>query len=380
MQPLVSSPAKIHNSARPSHNQSSKPNPLNARTKNERESASPPRPPLSVRRKLLFSVVTVLLVFAVLEGALRLIGFRAETNVERMQFTFPIDDYNNNSPEPFLQRDKDLFWKPRPNVLGHNSQGCYGPEFAAEKPEGVFRIVCLGDSCTHFGPMSYPDILRAVLEKQAPGKFEVINAGVIGYTSFQGLTLLDAKVLGWSPDLVTVYFGWNDHWLARGLEDKHQKEAAPSGAVNALEGLRLFQLARMLKSGAKSERIDKMRVEPADYKDNLSRIHRRCGDQGAKVWFFTAPHALDIGIPPYLLSSGEISDPDKLIPLHQQYNSIVRNVAKTQQAKVIDLEAEMDQMDKNSLFIEDHIHLSQQGRMYLAQRLFQSLQQSGHLE
>ncbi len=329
---------------------------------------------------MIFSLLTVLLFFFALESALRLIGFKADMNVERMEFTFPIDDYNNNSPQPFLERDNVLFWKPRPGVLGHNSHGCYGPEFSTAKPAGVYRIVCLGDSCTHFGPDSYPDILRAVLEKQAPGKFEVINAGVIGYTSHQGLQLLNSKLLQWSPDLVTVYFGWNDHWLAVGLEDKQQAAGEPSWIINSLDSLRLFQLARMLKKGTQADRIAKMRVEPEDYQSNLSRIHAICQAQDVQVWYLTAPHALDIGIPPYLLTSGEILDPDGLIPLHQEYNTVVRSVAKRQQADLIDLESEMDQMDKRTLFVDDHIHLSQQGRLYVAQRIMQTLRQRGILD
>jgi lysophospholipase L1-like esterase len=217
------------------------------------------------------------------------------------------------------------------------------------------------------------------LEKQAPGQFEVINAGVIGYTSHQGLRLLKSKVLHWPPNLVTVYFGWNDHWLALGLEDKQQTAGEPSGIVNSLDSLRLFQLARMLRKGTKADRIAKLRVEPEDYQSNLSRIQELCSAQDVQTWYLTAPHALDIGIPPYLLTSGEILDPDGLIPLHQKYNTIVRAVAKQQKADLVDLESEMDQMDKPTLFVDDHIHLSQRGRLYVAQRIVQTLQQRGIL-
>ena len=41
---------------------------------------------------------------------------------------------------------------------------------------------------------------------------------------------------------------------------------------------------------------------------------------------------------------------------------------------------EMDGMNKSALFIEDHIHLSQQGRLYAAQRIAQTMQQRGILE
>ena len=341
-----------------------------------KDDSAPKGKRLTLRRKLAFSVITVVVFFVGLEAALRLIGFRTDTSVERMEFTFPIDDYNQNSPQPFLQRDEVLFWRPRAGVLGHNAHGFYGPEFSTEKPAGVYRIVCLGDSCTHFGPHSYPDILRAILDKNAPGKFEVISAGVIGYTSYQGKTLLESQVVDWSPDLVTVYFGWNDHWLARGVEDKNQTAPATSDVVNALDSLRLFQLVRMLRS-SDADRIAKMRVEVEDYRDNLNKIAETCRTSGIETWYLTAPHALDLGIPPYLLTSGEILDPAGLIPLHQSYNDVVRDVSQKRQATLLDFDAEMNQMDKYSLFIDDHIHLSQQGRLYVAQRLYQTLQERG---
>ena len=195
------------------------------------------------------SAITVVGLFVALECLLRVIGFGRPVLVERMVFTFPIDEYNQNSPEPFLQRDAELFWKPKANVVGHNSLGFYGPEFSEAKDPSVFRIVCLGDSCTHFGPISYPDMLRAVLDAQAPGRFEVINAGVIGYTSYQGMKLLDTRVMEWSPDLVIVYFGWNDHWLARGVADNQQSAEQPSGLIRLLADTRVFQLASLAETG-----------------------------------------------------------------------------------------------------------------------------------
>ena len=352
--------------------------PRDKHVSNETPPEKPPRR-ISLRRKVLFSLITVVLFFATAEILLRLGGLQLDQRVEKMQFTFPIDDYNSNQPQPFLKRDPQLFWKPTPNVLDHNSQGFYGPEFSIEKPAGKFRIVCLGDSCTHFGPETYPDMLRAILEKKAPGKFEVINAGVIGYTSFQGRRLWETKVSDWSPDLVTVYFGWNDHWLSIGLEDKEQIASEPSTAMRWLGSSRVFQFARWLKSGT-GTRSSRMRVELPDYKDNLTTIQSQCKSKAVKTIFLTAPHAFNLGIPPYLLTSGEIANPDDLIPLHNQYNAAVREVAKATQSTLLDTAQEMESMNKQELFIEDHIHLSESGRAYVANRLMETLEQQGILK
>ena len=334
---------------------------------------------LGFSKKMLFGFVATVLFFGIIEGALRLVGFQADARVERMEFSFPVDDYNKSAPQRYLERDEQLFWKPIPGALGHNSKGFYGPEFQIAKPDGVFRIVCLGDSCTHFGPISYPDILRGLLERLAPGEFEVINASCIGYTSFQGRTLLEKQVLDWSPNLITVYFGWNDHWLARGLEDRKQQASQLGDEAMMLDSLRMIQLLRMIKS-KRTTHEEIMRVPLTEYEKNLMAMSEQSSAKGADTWFITAPHALDLGIPPYLVSSGEVSSLDGLIPMHQAYNQTVRDVAKQQHAGLIDLERETDTMNKLGLFIEDHIHLSENGKILVANRLIEMLRSRGILK
>ncbi|MDV6033121.1 MAG: hypothetical protein F9B45_24145 [Phycisphaera sp. RhM] len=350
-----------------------------SKSKSSPSQAPPPRPNLSVRRKVILSIVVVASFFLVAEGMLRVAGYRVPLGVERMEFTFPIDDYNTNSPQPFLARDDTLFWRPRPGALGHNSMGFYGPEFSADKPDGVFRVVCLGDSCTHFGPITYPDMLRGYLDKVAPGQFEVINAGVIGYTSFQGKRLLETEAIRWDPDLVTVYFGWNDHWLARGFQDKDQ-QSGESTVADGLGNARIFQLIRSFVKRPPSTADSGMRVEPEDYRANLREISAICEANGIRCWYLTAPHAFDIGVPPYLIESGEAKNLEDLLEIHRNYNQIVRDVADARGDTLIDLEKEIDPMNKLELFIDDHIHLSQQGRLLVAKRLAEELRASAILQ
>jgi len=195
---------------------------------------------------------------------------------------------------------------------------------------------------------------------------------VIGYTSFQGRRLLETEVLKWSPDIVTVYFGWNDHWLARGRQDKDQN-AEYSTAWDPLQNLRILQLIRALVQQEQESPNNIRRVEINDYETNLSSIRKQCEDRGIEVWYFTAPHAFDLGIPPYLVESGEINDASSLIPMHQEYNSKVRKVANHQSSRIIDLAAEMNEMNKSALFLDDHIHLSTTGRFYVARRMIETL-------
>ena len=332
----------------------------------------------SAGNQLLYSGLTALVVFGAVEGAFRIAGYNRPATVESMAFTFPIDDYNRDAPVPFLQRDDVLFWKPRPLVLGHNSRGVFGPEFKDAKDPRQFRIVALGDSCTHFGPDPYPQRLQAMLDTERPGRFDVINAGVIGYSSFQGLTRLKHEVSGWGPDLVTVYFGWNDHWLARGYPDREQ--LAARGVLDrlrrALDRLRFYQwLESVFARRPSLQTAVQYRVSLTDYADNLREMKRAADGMGARLWLITAPHALDLGIPPYLATSGEVADMAGLIALHGRYNDQVRAVARETGATLVDLDRLIGSMDKTGLFIDDHIHLSDTGKTLAAQTLLAAMKE-----
>lgn len=77
-------------------------------------------------------------------------------------------------------------------------------------------IVCLGDSVTGVyyhtgGRRSYPELLEETLHKTfRASKVRVINAGVSGNRTSDGLARLRNDVLQFKPDLVVVKFGLND--------------------------------------------------------------------------------------------------------------------------------------------------------------------------
>ncbi len=114
-----------------------------------------------------------------------------------------------------LAADNDLFWTPATSAEGSNVI-FRGIKYPINKSRGIYRIVCLGDSTTwgqgiEDAADTYPMLLEKLLNNQnEKEKFEVINAGVPGYTSFQGLLFLKKYILSLSPDLVTVRFCAND--------------------------------------------------------------------------------------------------------------------------------------------------------------------------
>jgi lysophospholipase L1-like esterase len=78
------------------------------------------------------------------------------------------------------------------------------------------KIVCLGDSVTGIyyhtgGRRAYPEMLPLALQKVFPeAAVAVINAGISGNSTRDGLRRLDKDVLAHKPNLVTVMFGLND--------------------------------------------------------------------------------------------------------------------------------------------------------------------------
>ena len=83
-------------------------------------------------------------------------------------------------------------------------------------------IVCFGDSITagYAVRRGFPSFWLESLRQRFPdSKIEMINSGISGDTSQDGLGRLDWAVLSYEPDLVTINFGINDCVLGLSLEE-----------------------------------------------------------------------------------------------------------------------------------------------------------------
>ncbi|OPY49956.1 MAG: multifunctional acyl-CoA thioesterase I and protease I and lysophospholipase L1 [Methanosaeta sp. PtaU1.Bin060] len=83
-------------------------------------------------------------------------------------------------------------------------------------------IVVFGDSITagYAVRRGFPSFWKEMLERRYPdARIELINSGISGETSMEGLARLDWSVLSYEPDLVTINFGINDCVLGLGLEE-----------------------------------------------------------------------------------------------------------------------------------------------------------------
>jgi acyl-CoA thioesterase-1 len=92
---------------------------------------------------------------------------------------------------------------------------------AVAAESGVVRIVCLGDSVTKAvrEGVRPEETFCAVLEqrlKAAGQDVTVVNAGIGGHTTKDGLQRFDKDVLSQQPDYVVIMFGLNDSWIDAG--------------------------------------------------------------------------------------------------------------------------------------------------------------------
>jgi lysophospholipase L1-like esterase len=94
-----------------------------------------------------------------------------------------------------------------------NSRGFRTAEFGVPKPEGTFRILCIGASTTFQGltnETTYPALLGARLRTAFPGRhLEVLDLGISGTRSDYWNVRMD-NLLALEPDLVVQYNGIND--------------------------------------------------------------------------------------------------------------------------------------------------------------------------
>ena len=123
----------------------------------------------------------------------------------------------------FREPDPVLLWRPAPRAP-YNAHRLKGPEPAEPKPPDVFRVLACGDSNTD-GPDAggWTERLQdALAARRGAGdpRIEVLNAGVVGYSSHQGLKRFEAHAARYEPDVVLVSFGWNDAAPSAGPPDR----------------------------------------------------------------------------------------------------------------------------------------------------------------
>jgi lysophospholipase L1-like esterase len=153
---------------------------------------------MTLRKKILFSVITVILFFTLLEGVLRF-TWKSDQSISELARAIAYDS-----------EESEKWW----NTYEFNNLRLRGKDIAPKVSQDVYRIVTIGDSWT-FGlnvanDSSYPSQLEAYLEAHVPEKrVEVINAGYPGNNVNEILTFFKEHEEVLTPDCVIFLGGMN---------------------------------------------------------------------------------------------------------------------------------------------------------------------------
>ncbi len=310
-------------------------------------------------------VGTVALLLVAFELSLRLTGF---------SFVLYPKDIEFGRPDPvmitsgFLE-DDELYWVTRdyPQELA---------ELSEERPHWIF----LGDSCTHLG--HYDAALARRLEARSGQPLRYGNLAVAGWSSYQGRQQLARDVVPLKPQIVSLYFGWNDHWIGFGIEDKNVARVKRLFS-SRWSRLRLSQLVTqaVVAWGAR-ETAYPNRVSPEDFSDNLRAMVDTSRRAGIQPVLITAATSHRRGQEPSHLTQRWLRNLDDLVPLHQEYVQRVRQVAAEKDATLCDPAqafAELPAGEMASLFMQDGIHLTAEGDERLAELLEHCVAEAGLL-
>ncbi len=300
-------------------------------------------------RRLALAAGSVVATLVLVEIVLRATGF----GLVSPELSFGVNTRDALARGQFVP-DPALFWMLPPGTTAIDQAiGAVHPRRPLPPARGVPRVLVLGDSCTRLAvdSLPYPGMLREMLGD----KIEVLTAAVPGYSSHQGLAWLRSQLLAGKPDLVVVYFGWNDHWRATGMTDRDYAASFSPGRPRVLALLR------------RRPATPPLRVPADDYRANLTAIAAEVAAAGGRVLFVRAPHNLTPEARGRLVQTGYILAADDPAALHRGHLQILDDVSAATGAAVLDAEAVFARTPADGpLLHRDGIHLTAAGHRLMA--------------
>jgi lysophospholipase L1-like esterase len=303
---------------------------------------------------------------------------------ERVKYEIRYGHFSGNQVSRFLEYDPVLTFRNRRSAsfpdagVEINSLGLRGPEIRDPKPPGRWRVICLGDSCTFGAAHPYPQILQSTLDPRAPGAFEIVNAGVIGYTSLHGLEWFERDLARLHPDVVTLYFGWNDMWREKDSAVRGWFKSRIAGEPRPWFRSYLWEAAqRSVVFLANTLGLSALQVPPEQYRAVLDRFAALGREHGFIVIYLTAPSGFDDDhTPQWLIDHGFVARGDSAPALRRTYNQIVAEAAARENSPLVDCAADFERSGGRALFADpdhDPIHPNGEGYRRIAAALAEEL-------
>jgi len=202
--------------------------------------------------------------------------------------------------------DPDLLWRLKPNSQlssnEHlNSRGFRTQEFELQKKENSRRIIILGDSRSFgFGLENkneiYSERIQTYFSSQKKNDVQVLNLSVIGYSSYQGLRLMDTMVSKMQPSQLIVWFGFNDLLYYHVTDQANATRSALFTSAEILmnqsylyQWLRIFFKMHLTPDKVDLEQNITPRVPINDFRKNLISILEKSRILSCPVVFMISP-------------------------------------------------------------------------------------------
>jgi lysophospholipase L1-like esterase len=271
--------------------------------------------------------------------------------------------------EPLTSFDPVLLWRLNPRATFQvNAEGFRGPLPPRERDADDVLIVALGDSNT-LGPLHEPDhwpgYLQRLVALNGGDSVRILNAGVYGYSSLQGLRRF-GQVLRLRPKVAYWCFGANDAHRVAVPDSVWARRAAWLGRLEHSR-LALFLAARLWGRTADADgRYSPVpRVSLEDYRRHLESFVRLCRDAGVRPVLLTRPF------------HGRSSHPDHWLTHAPAYNAATCEAARRLDVDLLDA---FELFRDDAAAFSDDSHLNRRGLQRLARALVRQLAALGILE
>jgi lysophospholipase L1-like esterase len=254
-----------------------------------------------------------------------------------------------------------------------NRLGFRGRDIEIPKPAERTRVVCLGGSTTYGDGTdddhTYPALLEQELLKARPGRdIEVINAGVLSYTTAETLPNLAFRCLDFEPDVIVLYEGINDVRPRRYADFDsayfHYRKIW-DGTASAFEkgegdmggGINCF-IQHLPPPGDTDVAANQAKAGTAAFRRNL-----------ASIAGIAKAHGIAVVMVSCVSDPAPEADDPALVAGIVEHNGVVRDVAAEQGALFIDMAARYQGAGQ----FTDLVHMNDEGSLQMARLVAEGL-------
>lgn len=273
-----------------------------------------------------------------------------------------------------------------------NSLGFRGAEIEQPKPDGRIRVAFLGASTTFCAEAStleatWPHLVVEGLRAAAPElAFDYVNCGAGGFSTVESLVSLERRVAPLEPDVILYYEATNDLTIdtrrlaiGAGMYEPGESDHAPIGEWWLTYFLVEKNLRQFFRTQGKRETL---RFEPhalaRGFEERLTRLVRAAQAHAPVVALATFAVQMRRDQTPEAQRAAAASalyympflDPAALLQGYEEFNRVIRTVAGSTGAILIEGESEIP---GDAEHFADSVHFRDPGSKLQAARILRGL-------